>query len=155
MILWRLTRRLHLDVALRGVGAARFGGRWNSPGTAIGYTATSLQLAVLELLVNTDLDVIPNDYVCVEHRVDDQHIASIDPTQLAPDWNTGPPYPRSSQRLGDAWIAGFSSLGLRVPAAVLPVRDNLLINPRHPRFEDIERIDVQDFQWPARWQLRQ
>ena len=31
MIVWRLTRRLHLEVALRGVGAARFGGRWNSP----------------------------------------------------------------------------------------------------------------------------
>ena len=155
MILWRLTRRVHLDVALRGVGAARFGGRWNSPGIAIGYTATSLELAVLELLVNTDLDVIPDDYVCVEYRIDDHHIVSLDPAQVAQDWSKWPPYPRSTQRLGDAWVAARTSLGLRVPAAVLPVRYNVLINPQHPGFEDIERIDVQDFQWPARWQLRQ
>ncbi len=63
MRLWRLTRAVHAD--LSGEGARRFGGRWNSPGRPLVYTAAEAALTVLEVRVHLDLpfELLPDDYV--------------------------------------------------------------------------------------------
>lgn len=68
MRLWRLTRAIHLDAPLSGLGAKKHGGRWNSKGQAMVYMSESLELALLEALVHLDPDLIPKDMhqVCVE-----------------------------------------------------------------------------------------
>jgi RES domain-containing protein len=47
---YRVCRRIH--AALDGEDAFRAGGRWNSPGKRMVYTAESVALAVLENLVH-------------------------------------------------------------------------------------------------------
>lgn len=48
---WRLTTARHAHTAFTGEGARRYGGRWNAKGVPVVYTAGSLSLAMLEMLV--------------------------------------------------------------------------------------------------------
>jgi RES domain len=52
MLAYRLAKERWAGTALDGSGAKAYGGRWNSPGTAILYASESIALAALELLVH-------------------------------------------------------------------------------------------------------
>jgi RES domain-containing protein len=119
VLLWRLTRKPFLMQALAGLGAKKYGGRWNSKGVAVVYTSESLELAVLEALVHLDIDLLPKDVYQIGFELDDQFVARV-PNPLPRGWDNAPPYSPNVQTIGDRWISGGSSLGLRVPASVLP-----------------------------------
>jgi RES domain-containing protein len=149
VLLWRITRRPFLTQALEGLGAKKYGGRWNSKGFAVAYTSESLELAVLEALVHLDIDLLPKDVYQIGFELDDHLIASV----LAPlpgGWDSPPPYSPNVQALGDRWIRSGSSLGLRVPASVLPSRSNVLINPSHPEIRRLREIERGPLPWPSR-----
>jgi len=118
---WRICKRGHAD--LSGAGARLYGGRWNSPGRALVYTAATAELAVLEVRVHLDLppDLIPNDFVLVE----------IDLAALAVEAVTSPP--PDPLAFGDAWLAETRTPVLRVPSLIVPEASNLLLNPAHPQ----------------------
>jgi RES domain-containing protein len=137
MQVWRITAAAHADRPLSGVGAMRFGNRWNSKGTALAYTAENRALAALELLVHLSADQIPG-YVLLGVDLPDRMIERLHP--LPAGWNAYP-YSAAVQRVGDEWAASRRSLGLLVPAAVLPEEHNLLINPQHPGFSRV-RVDA-------------
>lgn len=85
MKVYRLTKRKYAN-DLTGQGAKVVGGRWNSKGNSILYTASSVSLALLEVLVH--LPVYSNlDFVIVEIEIPDDLIvskldSSILPTNL-------------------------------------------------------------------------
>jgi len=60
MRVWRLAVGPHR--ALDGEGARIYGGRWNSPGVPVVYTATHLSLALLEQLVHVDPEDLPDAF---------------------------------------------------------------------------------------------
>lgn len=149
MRLWRLTRAVHLDEPLSGLGAKKYGGRWNSKGHAVVYTSESLELALLEALVHLDPDVIPRDMhqVCIE--IDDSLVVPV--AEPLPDgWDRPPPYRANVQEVGDRWVHDRSSLALAVPASVLPDRRNVLLNPMHSDFRFVRRISTDRLPWPSR-----
>lgn len=148
MEVWRLTRGKYRDRALDGFGASLTGNRWNRKGTAVAYTSVSLELAVQESMMHLALDQIPTDYVWVSYELPDDAIVRLDP--LPPKYDLAPPYEGSVQSVGDEWVKSGSSLALRVPAAVLPNRDNVLINPSHARFKEIRMSGSGAFTWPER-----
>ena len=49
---WRIVKKKHSASPFDGEGARRYGGRWNSLGTAMVYTFDYLATAALELMVN-------------------------------------------------------------------------------------------------------
>ena len=149
MLLWRISRKPFMAQALAGLGAKRYGGRWNSKGTAVVYTSESLELAVLEALVHLDIDLLPSDMYQIGFEVDDKFVTPV-ATPLPRDWDTYPPYNPKVQAVGDTWVRGCSSLGLRVPAAVLPSRSNVLLNPAHPEIRRLREIERAPLPWPAR-----
>ena len=61
MTVWRLARAVY--PALDGEGARLNGGRWNEPSTPIVYTAGSLSLAALDVLLHLNPDRLPDDLV--------------------------------------------------------------------------------------------
>jgi RES domain-containing protein len=63
---------------LDGEGARRVGGRWNSPGVAAVYMASSLSLAVLEVLANLGSVRHLDDYLFVVAEFGDDLISDID-----------------------------------------------------------------------------
>jgi RES domain-containing protein len=147
--LWRLTREVHLPEVLKGEGARRFGGRWNSRGVAVVYAAESLELALLEAIVHLDLDLLPRDYwqLCLE--VPDELLVP-GPKRLPRGWDALPPYVARVQSIGDRWVRAGTSVALRVPASVLPERSNVLLNPAHADMTRVREVSRERLQWPSR-----
>lgn len=60
----------------------------------------------------------------------------LTPDLWRPDWRaldwTG-----STQRIGTQWFQDVDSVILQVPSAIVPQQHNYLINPVHPRFEEM------------------
>lgn len=99
MRVWRLARAVY--ALLNGEGARLYGGRWNSPGAPIVYTAGSPGTAVLELLVWTDPDEVPDDLRLYElHVPDDVPREAVERASLPPAWQE-PAHPACVAR-GDA-----------------------------------------------------
>ena len=130
MKLWRLTRAAH--VALDGVGALRYGGRYTSPGRAVVNFASEPGLAVLVALryLPRDLAGIPSDYLLGWTEIDAR------PERLPAD---------ETRAAGDAWLGAQTSLLAAVPSAVLPEADIVLMNPLHPAAAQVSPLVTRAF----------
>jgi RES domain-containing protein len=134
---WRIVKEKYAGSAFDGEGARRAGGRFNSPGSPVIYTSESLALAQLEILVNLPTDRLLADYVAFRADLPEDRVATLGREGLPESWREAPA-PRSVRRVGDRWLESGRSLALRVPSAVVPAESNVLINPRHPAFEEVE-----------------
>jgi RES domain-containing protein len=133
---WRIVKQRQARTAFTGEGARLFGGRWNSPGSAVIYTAQSQSLAALEMLVHLESsDLLPN-YILFEVGIDETLIVSIELSQLPKNWRSNPP-PATVRAIGDAWVLDSTSAVLRVPSALVPDENNFLLNPRHGDFPQL------------------
>jgi RES domain-containing protein len=149
MLIWRITRKPFLAQALVGVGAKKYGGRWNSKSVAVVYASETLELAMLEALVHVDMDLLPKDMYQMAFEVEERLIGPVT-APLPKGWGRTPPYEPKVQAIGDAWIRNESSLGLRVPASVLPSRSNILLNPAHSKMASVREVERRPLPWPSR-----
>ena len=133
---WRICKAKRAATAFDGYGAGLNGGRWNSPGVAMVYTASVAAQAMLEMLVHADATILSLSYVLIPVRFDDKYVTRLDRAVLGPDW-TGDQ--NVTRRLGDAWIAGAASVALAVPSAILNTDVNYLLNPSHG---DMRHLDI-------------
>lgn len=131
---WRITRARKSADAFSGDGARLFGGRWNSPGIPMVYTAGSRSLAILEVLAHLTKSALLNHYVLYRLECDDSLVQIL--SDLPAGWNLEPPTP-ASQSVGDAWIESGTHPVLSVPSAIVPEERNYLLNPAHPEFSRI------------------
>ena len=130
MDVWRICRGPYSG--LDAEGSRLYGGRWNSEGIPLIYTASSVSLASLEYLVHLDVGNAPADLVLLTMSIPGTIQAlSVELSDLPTDWNQTSDHP-SCVRTGDAWQQSASSLLLRVPSAVVTGESNYLINPQHP-----------------------
>lgn len=135
---WRVCRLPFAD--LSGEGARIYGGRWNSPGRPVVYTAENPALAVLEVRVHLDLepDLIPDDYVLMEIDLGPAAVEDV------------PELPGAATTVGDDWLTAMRSPILQVPSFVVPNSCNLLINPLHPDAAGISVRTTQPFDFDKR-----
>ena len=146
---WRIVKTRYSADAFSGDGARLYGGRWNSSGIAMVYTAGSKSLATLELLVHLDnTSVLPSFSICPVD-FDDSLVESLNPAALPHDWRESPP-PISLQSVGDDWISRGSSVVLRVPSAVIESENNYLINPAHTNFKKLVIGSMEEFKLDSR-----
>jgi RES domain-containing protein len=113
------------------------------------YTASSLALAALELLVHLPpamrrMGGLPR-LVAVGIDVPDALINRFDVAALAADY--GIPDCRDA---GDAWINGHKSLGLLVPSRVIPREGNVLLNPFHVAKSEVLIAVMEEFRLDER-----
>jgi RES domain-containing protein len=130
---WRIVKRKHTRTAFSGEGARRYGGRWNSPGVQIVYTAESQSLAALEMVVHLDSSELLRHYVVFEVGIDESLVVKVGLAQLPRNWRADPP-PKKVREVGDAWARAATSVVLQVPSATLPAEHNFLLNPHHADF---------------------
>lgn len=130
---WMFCKTKHANTAFTGTGASKYPGRWNSSGTKIIYTATSIPLAILELLVHMEDPALLSFYSLIKVQIHSTDIVRLGPDQLPDDWQKEPPS-ISTRTIGDRWISKNESIGLMVPSVVVPEDFNILLNPNHPDF---------------------
>jgi RES domain-containing protein len=147
---WRITKEKHAKSALSGEGARLYGGRWNSPGTAMIYTAQSQSLAVLEVLVHLDSPELLKKYVLFEVAIEPFCVEELDSIHLPRNWKANPA-PATVQAIGDDWIASARSVVLRVPSSLVPAECSFLLNPRHPDFSKLQIGKAVPFQFDPRF----
>jgi len=132
---WRIVVARWADAAFDGEGARRYGGRWNSPGKTAIYLAGSRALAALETLVHLSPSVAARqEFMRFEVRLPQPHV-----NQLERDPGSFTPFVGAeTQAIGDRWLNNTSGLALCVPSSVIPEEHNYILNPRHPKFAQIE-----------------
>ena len=134
---WRIVKTRLASSAFDGEGARRFGGRFNSVGVPVIYTAGSRSLAILEMIVHIgDERVLPSYSLC-SVRFENSIIEQLTLSELPATWQDTPS-PPEALALGDAWISSKRSVVLEVPSVVVPDEKNYLINPTHPDFSQIK-----------------
>lgn len=138
--LYRIVKKDHIETAFSGEGARLYGGRWNTEGFACVYLATTPALAALEILVHIEdrsqlhtyiiIEIPPVKGIRVPPRLADD--------KLPPNWDALET-PLSTQSLGNDWLARGDSLMLTLPSVVMPVENNVLVNPAHSDASDYFR----------------
>ncbi len=148
---WRLVKSRFAPTAFDGEGARRQGGRWNSEGTPVVYTASTLSLAALELIVHADVEDLPSGYVAIPVDIPRSvRLEAVEFGALPRHWRRIAPCPRECQALGDAWVASKRTAVLTVPSVVVPVERNYLLNPAHPDFRKLAIGKPENFSIDAR-----
>lgn len=135
MFLWRISNH----VGLGGRGGLLASARWHTQGRPVVYLATSPAGALMEVLVNLELDAarLPGNYTMLKVEApDDAQMKRIELASLPENWSQDLTI---SRNLGDEWLAGRASALLEVPSAILPDTSNVLLNPHHA---DAGRIRV-------------
>lgn len=136
MLVYRLVKERYVPTALDGSGARTFGGRWNSPGTAMIYASESIALAALELLVHLGRGEVLDSYRLFTLTLPDRSILTLDDAALPAAWRADPA-PGSTADIGDGWVASGRSVALLLPSTIIPRERNCLLNPAHPDFAQI------------------
>lgn len=147
---FRLVATRFVKHAMTGEGARLAGGRWNPKGVPVVYTSASLSLAALEMLVNADKDLLPDEMayfvVDIPDNVSSIHTAIAD---LPPTWREYPP-PDQLQNIGAEWAEQRKHAVMIVASAVIPEENNYLLNPLHPDFARINWGGPHLFSFDAR-----
>lgn len=132
-------------------GASRRGGRWNSPGTAVLYAASSLSLACLEILVHLRQ---------IENVPELSYAESVFRQSQIESWKVPPERTHAileseilSREMGDNWMARRRweparrrpLPALQVPSAVIPQEWNYVIDPEDAGFAVLRWSDPKPF----------
>lgn len=138
MLLYRITHK-----QLSGVlHASGFGGRWNSEGKKVIYTAESIPLAFLENMLRRQGVGFNNDFNTMIIEVPDTlPVKTIRAEQQPDGWRDFHDY-RICQQIGDQWCDSSETLLLKVPSAVLPEAANYVIHTAHPDYSRIRLLKV-------------
>ncbi len=151
MFLYRIAKTKYIQ-DLSGVGASRVGGRWNSKGMPVVYTADSTALATLETLVHTPFNLVPkNRSIATIELPDNLEIDTINAANLPNRWWSYPA-PIQLSKIGDQWLQQQSTIALSVPSSVTPNSEgrNYLLNPMHPNFRLVSIIKIQEYIYDSR-----
>lgn len=133
---------------LSGEGARVYGGRWNPKGIPMIYTAESVALAALEVLIRL---ATPKHYCRVIYEIPDY--ASVETVTIAElPFNWLLPHPNIHLiESGRHWVLEKRSLLRKVPSAVVRGEGwNYLINPLHPEFPTVTIVDIAPFNYDIR-----
>ncbi len=135
-VVYRIIKTRYAENTFDGYGAKKYGGRWNSKGVAVTYTSDTVSLAALEVLVHLHNPAILEAYTLCALEIPDDEVLVLAEEALPDDWRLDPA-PLSTAGIGDDWVAGGDSLALAVPSTIIPMQNNILLNPGHAAFAEV------------------
>jgi RES domain-containing protein len=150
--LFRLIKKKFKSEAFSGEGSRRYGGCWNHKGTAVVYLSDTVSLAALEQFIHLGREGLHIPFVYFMVGIPDRIAVSvIERNALPKDWRRQPP-PNSTKDLGTQWVESGNSALLRVPAEVVPIGFNYLLNINHPDFNRVKISTPEPFTFdPRMW----
>ena len=150
MIVYRICKAKYAKTAFSGTGGLDSPGRWHRKGQPIIYTASTLSLAALELLIHLGRTDSRIALVSVHATIpDDLAKDGVDAKGLPANWNSSPPID-ATMDLGTKWCASKRSVVMRVPSAVIQGEFNYLLNPLHADFKLIRASMPEPFTFDQR-----
>lgn len=134
---------------LSGTGAALYGGRWNKIGTPVLYCSLSKELALLEFMIQSPQNLVPNlDILSID--IPDNEVSEIPLSDLPPNWKDYPA-PAILAEMGDEWVRDGKTLAIKVPSCIIYSSYNLVVNCQHPKFSELKVITCEPFYLDPRW----
>jgi RES domain-containing protein len=115
--------------AFSGDGGLYASARWHTAGHPVIYTAQSLSLAALEILVRLKQTNHIQPFYAYSAEVPDTLI--LKPDSFPARWKSRL---EVSRAFGDAWLEAKTTPAMLVPTIITPGEWNVLINPLHPQF---------------------
>jgi len=146
---WRIVKKGDAASAFDGEGARLFGGRWNSPGVAVVYVASTRSLAVLEMAVHLDRSTLLASFVLIPCEFDKRLVRAVDRGALPARWRRDPPPPELAA-IGDGWVKQAQSAVLAIPSSIIQEETNFLLNPAHPDFPQLGIGKPETFEFDQR-----
>jgi RES domain-containing protein len=139
MIVFRIVKAPYKN-DLSGLGAEKYGGRWNSIGMPALYTSENASLAMLETLANWTLALHSPELYLMKLDIPDRAVV-FEPQikSLPPQWKK-PGSTVRTQQFGDQFLSKNEFLLMKVPSAVMHIEHNYVINTRHSLFDKIEIV---------------
>jgi len=125
---------------LTGTGAATYGGRWNSKGTQVVYTAATPSLALLESVVHIS-NIPVDDYCMASIGIPEDKIEEIKLADLPGNWFVNPASD-NLKTIGDKFVNDNIFLALKLPSAIMMEDFNFLLNPNHRDFIKVKMISI-------------
>jgi RES domain-containing protein len=121
-----------------------------SSGDSVVYTAESLSLATLEIVVHLEREeLFYTRFLKIPVTFDSSQVTTLSRNTLPKDWNRLPPS-ESTQKIGYKWISRLKFAVLKVPSTIIMEEYNYLINPNHPEFADMKIGKPQRFKFDPR-----
>lgn len=138
----------HFIHDLTGLGAKKYGGRWNPAGSPALYTSEHLSLAVLEKFVHAQGINELKDLARLALMLPaNSTLYRLETSKLNKDWKTDVAY---TQWLGQQLLADGSYLGFWVPSVVVAGEWNLVLNPAANGFAKLQMVVQESFMLDSR-----
>jgi RES domain-containing protein len=144
MIMYRCSLRKWAN-DLTGTGSYLHGGRWNTPGTRLLYTAENNVLAAFEVALRIPLDQISKNYLMIPIEVPDD--SDVYSPSLPKSWHTDL---QLTQYIGNTFARNKKSLLMKVPSAIISDSYNYLINPAHAQINKVKAKEARTILFDAR-----
>lgn len=149
MFVYRITKEQYVN-DLSGEGSRQHGGRWNTKGSSMIYTAENRSLSTVEYLVHIPISIIPGDIFITKIYIPDNiELEVLDKKILPENWATYPA-PLILAELGSKWIKENRYTALKVPSAIVKGEWNILLNPNHRFFNKIKIIETEEYNFDDR-----
>jgi RES domain-containing protein len=146
---WRIVQTQWAGRAFDGEGARLYGGRWNGAGHPAVYLADTRALAALETLVHAEGSLRHARYARFEVSFSSQLVEVAELSQAADSLDNLMVSPRT-QAIGDRWLSEGQRPVLQICSAIIPEEPNYLLNPRHPKFDQIKIGKAESFAFDPR-----
>jgi RES domain-containing protein len=145
---WRIARAQYaLDRS--GTGGLADGGRWHAQGLPVIYAGLSAEICAMEKLAHAG-HILPADLMLVALDLpDDEALYETVDGAMLPGWAATPPGAMSVD-FGATFLRSGRALGLIVPSAIVPEARNIVINPLHSRFVEIQFALMRPFVFDQR-----
>ncbi|HEY0246439.1 MAG TPA: RES family NAD+ phosphorylase [Mucilaginibacter sp.] len=151
MIVYRIAKSQTHSQDISGMGAFKYGGRWNSGGTYMLYTSMNSSLAYLENLVHFDESESPPNLFIVSLEIKDNSgiVYELPDADYPASWQVQDNL--ENKLIGDRWIRENKFLAFKVRSAINPTEYNFLLNPIFPGYHDkVAIIDTRQLKIDAR-----
>ncbi|WP_041257934.1 RES family NAD+ phosphorylase [Fibrella aestuarina] len=133
---------------LSGTGGLFVSGRWHRQGTRIVYLASSVPLAMLEVLVHTPRRPEGRSLVTVE-LPDSASVLTVNPDALPKNWRSFP-YIDELADMTEQWIAEGKTWLFKIPSAPCPTEFNYLLNPLHQEHSTLRIVSIDPYSFDER-----
>lgn len=141
MIVYRIANARFKEVTLSGVGAEKYGGRWNEVGTRAVYCSENRALALLEYYVHSDnVALLPKELLLAVIEIP-KSLVVTELKKLPEGWNKYP-YRTTTTAVFTKQVKQDGIFGLQVPSTIIPMENNIILNPLHPEFG---KVKVKEF----------